>query len=180
MVPGRRATDGSLARQLPPAIVVPSCHPPCRLQDMANRDRDYWRRERDTRGEAWSGGGAAFAAWMASRPAPGRRRRWAHVAAIGLIYVGLIASILAAPLALTGADDSCTALETALFQRTPREVAGAKHQQHWPGLVGDRDGGSRTGGATGRRIAALEHRWMPAFAGCTALFWQVRVSAVSG
>jgi hypothetical protein len=81
-----------------------------------------------------------------------------------------------APLALTGTSDSCTAFETALLQRSTRSVAWAEQQSRWPMPLATAERRSRSGGSAGRRIAAMEHGWLPAPAGCTALYWQVRMS----
>jgi hypothetical protein len=102
-----------------------------------------------------------------------RSRTWL---AAGAVCIGVLGVTFGGPLALTATSDSCTAFETALLQRTVRGVAWAQEQRRWPMPLGTPDLRSRSGGSAGRRIAAMEHDWLPAPAGCTALYWQVRVS----
>ncbi len=133
---------------------------------------EYWGRAQAGRSDAWSGGGAAFRNWMRQ----GSRRRSRTWLVVGAVTVAALGLTFASPLALAGTSDSCTAFETALLQRTTRDVAWAGQQRRWPAPLGTPDLRSRSGGSVGRRIAAMEHGSLPAPAGCTALYWQVQAS----
>ncbi len=139
------------------------------------KDKDYWRAKRQSPGtDLWSGGGRRFQSWMKEGPGKSSLRGIAWALA-GLMGMALAACVFIIPLLSVPSREACTAFETALLHRTRHDVLGATQQARWPIPGADHQRRSVSNGMVGRRIATIEHAWMPEFIACTVLFWQVRI-----
>ena len=143
-------------------------------------------------GDLWSGGGRGYEKWMRGGRLRHRPRLLPRLArTMGALWRGrrggpltfvaaaLAAVLLAVPLAWAGRTDPCAAAEVALIDDALRRSGGFESMHRrvaawtWP------DGGLFSRGRVGRQIASEEHPVLPAFAGCTALFWRARAAAAS-
>jgi hypothetical protein len=135
------------------------------------------------RGDAWSGGGAHFRAWLGARGRAHRGQRtrgplgWAWLAGRCTALVALV--LFAVPLVWSRTNDICAAFEVAAAQLPAgRAIRGlpAAATGSLPRNVREI---SVSRGLAGERAAAAAHPRLPAIVACTLLFWQARANALA-